>query len=125
MPTPTAPQTSEPDMKANSRLIKALQAMPQAHARAIMASMPDLESTPSVKSVSDLSAAFATDMQPVCDAVTQALQAGDVAALRGLKAFLPHLLAEINAEPVLADLLAHQMGKAMLDGLNTKPEELA
>ena len=71
----------------------------------------------------DLKAAFESDMRPVCGAVVSALEAGDVEALRGLRALLPHLLADVNREPALADLLAHQLGKSFLEGLNAKPEE--
>jgi len=67
-------------------------------------------------------AAFEKDMQPVCNAVVAALHAGDLKALQGLRALLPHLLEEVNRAPALADLLAHQLGKALLDGLNAKPE---
>jgi len=62
-------------------------------------------------------------MQPVCGAVVSALHAGDIEALQGLRAMLPHYLAEVNREPALADLLAHQLGKSFLEGLNAKPEE--
>ena len=65
----------------------------------------------------DAARLFAEDMQPVVSAVSAALHAGDVAALRGLRSMLPHLLGEVNAQPRLADLLAHQLGKAFLEGL--------
>lgn len=72
---------------------------------------------------SDLKEAFHRDMRPVCGAVVSALEAGDIEALRGLRAMLPHLLADVNREPALADLLAHQLGKSFLAGLNAGPEE--
>lgn len=68
-------------------------------------------------------AAFESDMRPVREAIVSALVAGDVEALRGLRALLPHLLAEVNESPALADLLAHQLGKSFLAGLKAEPEE--
>lgn len=62
-------------------------------------------------------AAFAKDMAPVRNAIVAALQAGDVDALKGLRALLPHLLKQVNDQPALADLLAHQLGKEILQGL--------
>ncbi len=67
--------------------------------------------------------AFEDDMQPVCNAIVAALQAGDEAALKGLRALLPHLLEQVNAQPALADLLAHQLGKSLLDGFNAEAAE--
>ncbi|GEM_PF-4940360 len=67
--------------------------------------------------------AFESDMQPLCKAVAAALHAGDLEALRGLRALLPHLLEEINRDPALANELASQMGRAVLTGLNAGPEE--
>ena len=83
-------------------------------------SLPNSDfSVPTSKAVS----AFQKDMRPVCGAVVSALEAGDMEALRGLRALLPHLLAEVNRSPALADLLAHQLGKSLLAGLNAEPEE--
>lgn len=70
------------------------------------------------------SAAFEKDMRPVCAAIVGALQAGDLDALHGLRALLPHLLAEVNAEPALADALARQLGGALLAGLTSAPEDV-
>jgi hypothetical protein len=70
----------------------------------------------------ELKAAFERDMRPVAGAVVSALEAGDVEALKGLRAILPHLLKDVNRSPALADLLAHQLGKSFLEGLNAKPE---
>ena len=67
--------------------------------------------------------AFESDMQPVCNAIVGALNANDMDALKGLRALLPHLLEEVNQAPALADVLAHQLGKSLLDGLNAKPED--
>ncbi len=67
--------------------------------------------------------AFQRDMRPVTDALVSALKAGDVAALQGFRALLPHLLAEVNASPELADVAALTMGKALMQGLTAKPEE--
>lgn len=69
-------------------------------------------------------AAFQSDMQPVVTAIVSALHAGDMNALKGLRALLPHLLAEVNASPALADVLAHQVGKSLLTGLTAKPEDV-
>jgi phage gp29-like protein len=83
-----------------------------------------LNAAESAKADSAAAAAFERDMQPVCKAVVAALQAGDAHALKGLQALLPHLLEEVNASPDLADVLAHQMGKALLHGFTGgKPEE--
>jgi len=66
-------------------------------------------------------AAFEADMRPVREAIVSALEDGDMEALRGLRALLPHLLAEVNGSPALADVLAHQLGKSLLQGLNAGP----
>lgn len=62
-------------------------------------------------------AAWERDMGPVRDAIVEALQQGDVQALRGLRAMLPTLLKDVSRKPALADYLAWQMGKAFLDGM--------
>lgn len=67
--------------------------------------------------------AFESDMEPVCRAIVSALEDGDIEALKGLRALLPHLLSDVNRAPALADLLAHQLGKSLLEGLNANPEE--
>ena len=64
-------------------------------------------------------AAFEADMQPVCNAIVSALHANDTAALKGLRALLPHLLEQVNRDPSLSDLLAHQLGKSLLDGMHS------
>ena len=69
-------------------------------------------------------AAFEKDMQPVCAAIVGALQAGDLDALHGLRALLPHLLAEVNESPALADVLAQQLGESLLTGLGAGPEDV-
>ena len=66
-------------------------------------------------------AAFEADMQPVCNAIVSALHANDIVALKGLRALLPHLLEQVNRDPSLSDLLAHQLGKSLLDGMNVDP----
>jgi hypothetical protein len=63
------------------------------------------------------SKAFERDMQPICDALAGALRENDLAALKGLQALLPQLLAEVNKAPALADLLAIQLGQTFLEGL--------
>lgn len=69
-------------------------------------------------------AAFERDMRPVREAIVSALKAGDMEALRGLRAMLPHLLAEVNRSPALADVLAFQLGKSLVTGLTAKPEDV-
>ena len=90
----------------------------RAEAEGILAEIGDRKSE-----IGEAAAAFEKDMHPVCMAVVSALEDGDIEALRGLRALLPHLLADVNRESALADLLAHQLGKSFLDGLNAKPEE--
>jgi hypothetical protein len=67
-------------------------------------------------------AAFQSDLQPVVTATVAALKAGDLETFKGLRALLPHLLAEVTATPALADVLARQMGQALVEGLTAKPE---
>ncbi len=66
--------------------------------------------------------AFAKDMQPVCIAIAEALQSGDLTALQGLRVMLPALLADVNRKPVLFDLLAMQLGETFLHGLQEVPK---
>ena len=72
---------------------------------------------------SQISNAFEADMRPVCKAIVSSLQAGDMEAMRGLRAMLPHLLAEVNREPALAEALAFQLGKSLVQGMTAKPED--
>ncbi len=62
-------------------------------------------------------AAFEEAMQPVRTAIVSALHEGDVAALKGFRALLPALLAEVNADPTLEDLLAYQLGAEVLKAM--------
>ncbi len=66
---------------------------------------------------SKAAAAFEADMQPVREAIVDALEAGDVASLRELRAALPDLLAEVNDSPTLADVMAYRMGAEFLRGI--------
>ncbi len=66
-------------------------------------------------------AAFERDMAPVREAIVSALTAGDMEALRGLRAMLPHLLGDVNESPELADVLAFQLGESLVAGLMAKP----
>ncbi len=68
-------------------------------------------------------AAFEQDMRPVSEAIVSALEAGSMEALRGLRALLPHLLADVNRDPELADVLAFHLGKSLVTGLTAKPED--
>lgn len=70
-----------------------------------------------------LSRSFETDMQPVCKAIVAALKDGDMEAMKGLRAMLPHLLEEVTADPHLAGALSHQLGRALVAGLTAKPED--
>ena len=96
---------------------------PEARAEAVSL-LVDLGRTPNADAaLQEAQAAFQEDMRPVREAIVSALEAGDIETLRGLRALLPHLLAEVNHSPSLADLLAYQLGKSLLDGLNAKPDE--
>lgn len=75
---------------------------------------------PQSTALSEAAAAFESDMRPVVMAIVSALEAGDMEALKGLRAVLPHLLAEVNADPALADVMAFQLGKSLVDGLTAK-----
>ena len=81
---------------------------------------PETDSTGSPQALADFTAragaAFERTMQPVCTAIVGALQADDLDALKGLRALLPHLLREVNRDPVLGDLLAYQLGRELLAG---------
>ncbi len=66
---------------------------------------------------------FRDDMKPIVSAVAASLQADDKSALLGLRAMLPHLLVEVNGDPVLTALLEHQIGKAVLEGLTADEPE--
>lgn len=101
-------------------LLKAAAEMPPGRARMVVAAIASKEDP-----VREAAAAFERDMQPVRKAIVSALQAGDMEALRGLRGLLPHLLADVNASPELADVLAFQLGKSLLQGLTAKPEEIA
>jgi len=72
--------------------------------------------------LSEAAAAFERDMAPVKGANVGALKAGDMEAMRGLRGLLPHLLADVNARPELAEVLAYQLGRALVEGLLRKPE---
>jgi len=86
----------------------------RAEAEAILGS---LTTANSLEALPDAAAAFRGDMQPIVTAIAAALQHGDLAAFKGLRTLLPHLLAEVNAQPALADLLAHEVGAAVLAGM--------
>lgn len=57
--------------------------------------------------------AWESDVAPAVEAIVAALRAGDRAAMLGLRAILPTLLKEVNADPVLHDVMALQMGRAI------------
>lgn len=69
-------------------------------------------------------ATWERDMRPVREAIVKALRDGDMAALRGLRALLPTLLHEVNQQPLLADLLAMQLGQDVLAGMKANPEDV-
>lgn len=99
-----------------SDLIQFAASLPPARARMVLDAIP-LQAAAAEQPISPAAAAFESDMQPVCNAIVSALEAGDLEALQGLHAILPHLLAEVNASPALADALAHQLGRALVSGL--------
>lgn len=68
-------------------------------------------------------AAFEADLRPVRDALVEALQAGDIAALRGLRAMLPGLLGDVNDQPALADVLAEMVGREVAESLTRRRED--
>lgn len=68
-------------------------------------------------------AAFEADMVPVRDAIAEALEGGDMDSLRGLRAMLPHLLAEVNAEPALAEELTAMIGREVVLGMMGSHED--
>jgi hypothetical protein len=70
-----------------------------------------------------VAAAFEADMRPVVGAVVSALEAGDVEAFRGLRAMLPHLLAEVNESAGLQEALGRVLGEALVRGLFSDPTE--
>ncbi|MEO7933210.1 MAG: hypothetical protein ABIT76_08645 [Chthoniobacterales bacterium] len=65
--------------------------------------------------------AFESDLQPVRDAIVEALQSDDLEALRGLRAMLPELLVKVNANGALADHFAFLLGTAVVQGLREQP----
>lgn len=81
------------------------------------------KAAPATPGAEEAVAAFVQDMQPVVKAVAAALHAGDRAALEGLRGMLPHLLADINAHPALADVLAREVGRSVLEGMRAHPAE--
>ena len=109
-----------------SALLRAAADMPPHRARMVLAAIiagDGTHRTDRTDVTHEAAAAFEADMRPVREAIVSALEAGDMEALRGLRALLPHLLAEVNQEPALADLLAHQLGKSLLAGLRAAPED--
>lgn len=71
----------------------------------------------------EAAAAFEVDMSPVRKAMVEALQEGDLEALRGLRAMLPGLLGEVLAEPSLADVLAGMVGREVAEGLTRRHKD--
>ncbi len=101
----------------HGRLLRAAAAMPPHRARMVVGAILARRQALADEPVSQAAAAFESDMRPVCAAVVSALQAGDIASLQGLRGLLPHLLAEVNQSPALAEVLALQMGRALVAGL--------
>ena len=66
--------------------------------------------------VKEASEAFERGLLPVREAIVEALQFGGIEAMRGLRAMLPGLLGEVNAEPALAEVLALHVGRAVIEG---------
>ena len=108
-------------MSRGAQIVRTASTLPPSRARQMIAALvAGSAETDFKKQAAD---AFESDMQPVCKAIVSALKADDMHALQGLRALLPHLLEEVNAAPALADLLAHQLGRSLLDGLKSKPED--
>ncbi len=97
-------------------VLEAAASLPPARARAVLAALAARESGADAETAT-LAEAFERDMQPVRRALAEAVQEGDIDALRGLRALLPHLLAEVMRSPELAVLLAWHVGKAVLVGM--------
>lgn len=65
----------------------------------------------------DLVRAFETDMEPLRTALVEALQAGDMDAMRGLRAMLPGFLGGSEA---LAEVLAGAIGREVVGSLQSR-----
>lgn len=104
---------------------RALPLMSQAARAEAETLLAGLDRTANAADLRAAEAAFERDMRPVREAIISALEAGDMEAMKGLRALLPHLLAEVNRSPELADVLAFQIGKAFVAGLTDGPEEEA
>jgi phage gp29-like protein len=102
-------------------ILEAAQAATPAEARAILSG--NAETLKAENSATAVAAAFEEDMRPVVGAVVSALEAGDVEAFRGLRAMLPHLLAEVNESAGLQEALGRVLGEALVRGLFSDPTE--
>jgi hypothetical protein len=76
-----------------------------------------LGETQASKAEQEAAKAFTDGIRPVCDAVMAAIEAGDLAAFKGLRAMFAPMLVEINQEPELADILQREMGAALVEGI--------
>lgn len=106
------------DVPEVRRLLQAACDMPARRARMVVKAILDREAE--IRARNDFEApppAFEADMEPVHEAIVLALEAGDMEALRGLRAMLPHLLAEVNAEPELAKELTAMIGREVVRGM--------
>lgn len=106
-----------------SAVVAATKNLPPARARAVItAALGRVEEKSGENDRRDAAAAFERDMEPIRDAIVHALVAGDLAAIRGLRLMLPALLREVNADPVLTDVFAHQVGKTFIEVLQNTEE---
>lgn len=78
---------------------------------------PSADGLNTENSAAEAAAAFEGDMRPVVGAIVSAIEAGDLEAFRGLRAMLPHLLAEVNESAGLQEALGRVLGEALVEGL--------
>lgn len=62
------------------------------------------------------SAAFVSDMRPICNAAASALKRGDLAALAKFRKLLPKLLIRANRSSRLVGVLVRQLGRELVMG---------
>jgi hypothetical protein len=105
-------------MKLASQALPLMNEAQRTEADAIIAELQTANAEPTLADFkAQAAAAFEDDMQPFCKGLAAALHANDLAALKGLRALLPHYLAAMNEAPALADLLALQLGTEIIAGM--------
>ena len=93
------------------RLLSVAATLPTARARTVVAALLARDEAPEPTELEQAAAAFAHDLQPVCVALVEALQAGDMQALSKLRSRLPELLIEAARDSLLEHVLANQIGR--------------